>query len=357
MTAPLSARGSQLEASRLAGYSRTGNLTPRPGSSLKMAGLDMSQLSKQSADSQLVPRSARKCVDTVPHIPPSGRRGEVAPWSCEANLILPSPSTPENRGELQDRHKKRTAPGQITVHWGLKTATKPAPGEGYGVKSDRGDNVAQNFRLGQKLGIEEYIQSRGEAVYYSVQREPLGSSYVRGHGFPERTDKRGFGKECPRDEFDAKETVNPQFLDFDTEEQRERYKKTHGAYDPGEMISRKYEWPQKITANPHFRFGVTDGGPTGALQNGNGAKSVLNMNKEIDNTLPRTRIGKKTAENFREVANDQLATSRNLLQGQMPVPAGHSFGLKSGVDMTHAGELVRGFYPPDEQKPDSDLGK
>jgi hypothetical protein len=322
-----------------------------------MAGLGLSQLGKQPGDSRAAPGSARKCIDTVPHIPASGKKGEIAPWSCEPNLILPSPSTPENRSDLLLRHKKRSAPGQITVHWGLQTVTKPDPGIGYGVKSDKGDNVAQNFRLNQKLGIEEYMQSRGEAIYYSVQREPLGSSYIRGHRLPEEKQKNGFGKKCARDEFDAKEIVFPRWSDNDNEEEKERYKKTHGAYDPGEMISRKYEWPQKITANPHFRFGLTDEGRIGSLQSGNGAKSVLYMDKEIDNTLPRTRIGQKTAENFREVANDQLATSRNLLQGQVPLPAGHSFGLKSGADMTHAGELVRGFYPPDEQQPDSDLGK
>lgn len=316
----------------------------------------MSQLSKQPTDTQAVLKSARKCVDTVPHIRASGKKGEIAPWLCEPNLILPSPSTPE-RNDVLNRHKKRTAPGEITVHWGLQTVTKPNPGDGYGIKSDKGDNVAQNFRSGQKLGIEEYMQSRGEAIYKSVQQEPLGASFIRGYKFPDDPMKRAFGKECPKDEFDAKECVFPKWADDDTDDNKERYKKTHGAYDPGEMISRKYEWPQKITANPHFRFGVTDAGPVGSLQNGVGAKSVLTMDKEIDNTLPRTRIGKKTAENFREVANDQLATSRNLLQGQPPVPAGHSFGLKSGADMTHAGELVRGFYSPEEQMPDSDLGK
>jgi hypothetical protein len=271
---------------------------------------------------------------------------------------MPTPATPENKSAVLNRHKRRTGPGEITVHWGMQTVTKPDPGIGYGVKSKKGENVADNFRQGQKFGIEEYIQSRGESIYHTVQYEPLGSSYNRGLHLPAETsqkDFKGFGVELTRDDYDAKDCLFPRQVEPETVEDMERYKRTHGSFDPGEKMSRKYQWPDKITKNEHFRFGVVD--QVGGLQSGKGAKTVLTMDLEEDNTLPRTRVVKQTSEKYREVASDRLGVSRNLLQAQPPVPAGHAFGLKSGADMTHAGELVRGFYSGAEQAPDSDLGK
>merc|ERR1719174_3390751 len=81
------------------------------------------------------------------------------------------------------------------------------------------------------------------------------------------------------------------------------------------------------------------------------------MNLEEDKSYPRSRIVDRASEDFRQVANDKLCTSRNMLQGQQPVPPGHSYGVKSDVDVTNAGELMRGFYTGAEQAPDVDLGK
>lgn len=357
----LSARGSQREAARLGGGGG-GALTPRPSSSLKLAGLDLSSASKQQADNQpaVPPKSGRKGVDTVPHLMVSGKRGEVAPWSCEPEIIAPTPRTPEGRGEIQTRHKRRTEPGEITVHWGLKSTRPPAAGDGYGIRSNKGENVEQNFQSGQKLGIAEYVQSRGESIYKTVQCEPLGGSWVRGHVLPEATkrdDFKGFGKALEMDNFDAKETIFPRYMDPEADDDRARYKKTHGAFDPGEGVDRNYVWPDNISSNQHFRFGVTDQERVGSLSTGGGAKAALSMDCEEDRSFPRTTVVKRTSENYRHVANDQLGTSRNLLQGRPPVPVGHAYGLKSGADLTHAGELVRGFYTPKEQQPDHDLGR
>ena len=41
-------------------------------------------------------------------------------------------------------------------------------------------------------------------------------------------------------------------------------------------------------------------------------------------------------------------------QGRPPVAPNHTFGTSSGCDELSAGELIRGFYPIDEQKPDKD---
>lgn len=332
-------------------------MTPRSGSSLKMAGLDLSAINRNAPF--VLPPSVRKGVDTVPNIAESGKRGEVAPWSCEGNMIIPSPKTPEGRSDIHLRHKKRTEPGESSIHWGMKTVQKPDPGLGYGIKSKKAEGTEQVFRAGQKLGIAEYVQSRGEAIYETVRKEPLGVSCSRGHVLPEETKKDafpGFGKKITLDEFDAKESIFPRYVDEDSAEDKAMYKRTHGSFDPGEMIKRNYEWPAKLV-DKHFAFGATVKDQPGNLNAGGGAKSALNMDLEADKSFPRTRVVNRNSEDYRQVVNDQLGNSRNMLQGRPPVPAGHAFGLKSGRDNTHAGELVRGFYPPTQQKPDEDLGK
>jgi len=354
----LSARGSQREADRLGDKPGSGLSTPRGNSSLKLAGLDLTNLS-QSRHAAL-PKTARKGVDTVPHIRECGKPGEVKPWACEGNIITATPTTPTNRSEVQQRHKRRTEPGESSRHWGMKLegTHRPCPLKGYGAKSNVGESAEQTFTAGQKLGIAEYVQSRGEAIYQTVKMEPLGESWNRGHVLPQATKENsfmGFGKAILLDPFDAKESIFPRDEKPEKEEDLARYKKTHGAFETGEAISREYAWPKKIVDDEHFSFGKTDAKP-GDLMGGGGAKTALTMDLEADRTYPKTRIGNQTAECYRQVANDSLGASRNMLQGRPPVQPGHAYGLKSGADSTHAGELVRGFYTPAEQMPDHDLG-
>lgn len=290
----------------------------------------------------------------------SGKKGEVDPWSCVPEIIQPTPRTPESRPDILNRHKKRPGPGEISVHWGMKSLSIPEPGAGYGVKSDKNENAADVFKAGQKYGIEEYVQSRGESIYQSVKMEPLGASWLRGHVIPEETKKRdfrGFGKAGVPDEFGAKESIFPRGVGAEQEEDKERYKKTHGAFDPGEPLNRNYVWPEKVKNNAHFMFGTTESTTGNNNSAGAGAKTALTMDLEKDGTFPRTRVVNRTSEDYRQVANDKLSIGRNMMQGRPPVPAGHCFGVKSGSDSEHAGDLMRGFYTPAEQKPDQDLGK
>jgi hypothetical protein len=242
----------------------------------------------------------------------------------------------------------------------MKGTTKPAADGGYGIKSNKGESTEQVFRAGQKHGIAEYMQMRGESIYETVKKEPLGLSASRGHVLPDETKQdsfNGFGKAIPLDAFDAKETIFPRYVEEEKDEDKSRYKRTHGAYDPGEPVNRGYLWPNGVTGNQHHRFGATEKQKTGNLISGGGAKAALTMDLDDTGAFPCSRVVDRTAECYRSVGNDQLGTSRNMLQGRPPVVPGHSYGCKSGHDNTHAGELMRGFYPPAEQRPDHDLGK
>merc|ERR1711972_606681 len=96
---------------------------------------------------------------------------------------------------------------------------------------------AENFRSGQQFGVAEYRNSRGEAIYHSTTREPLGKPYVRGHMLPPETygpNFPGFGKAEQRGR-SAKETIFPRETQPEVERTKELYKRTHGSFGAGEM--------------------------------------------------------------------------------------------------------------------------
>merc|ERR1712190_269733 len=102
-----------------------------------------------------------------------------------------------------------------------------------------------------------------------------------------------------------------------------------------------------ITKDSNFRFGITEAMEPGSQ--GTGAKNALTMDTD------GTRIVKRTSQDYQMVAHDHLGTSKNLMQGTPQHPPEHAFGIKTCTDMS-AGELIRGFYLPEEQLPDQDLG-
>jgi len=315
-------------------------------SALKMAGLGLTQ----------TPRLG----DVAPSVRPSGKAGELGAvmgnQGLQPDVVVETPRTPE-LGECRSRHRQRTKHGEITRTWGQHGMKIPEPGPGYGIKSNKGEDVARNFKAGQQLGVAEYMASCGEAIYKSTIQEPLGKSWVRGHALPPRTKEAefpGFGiKSCAQEP--AKECIWPRGYESESLEAKEIYRRTHGSTDPGEMSRRDYVWPQSVTGNPHFRFGAVD--TTAGPNNGQGAKSALTMDTGDEvHTVPNSRIVKDTLEHFREVAVEHLGKSRSLLQGIPPLPKGHTYGMKSGHDVTNAGALIRGSYGERDQVADADLG-
>jgi len=304
--------------------------------------------------------------DTAPSVPMAGKPGEtlrasVNPYDNKGgvrpsvqDLIQPAPRTPDNLSDLLLKHRQRAGPGEITMHWGLKDTRVPPPGRGYGVKSNQGESVAQNFKAGMKLGVAEYLESVGEAVYQSTRREPLGKTFNRGHHLPERTQGsqfQGFGIPSNKDE-PAKEIVFPRDIEPETESVKAQYVRTHGSYDPGERVDRDYHFPSRVRDNPHFRFGVAE--PSCA--SGAGVKSALTMDVgEEPHAVPPTKVVRHSLEKYRQVATDHLGKGRNPMQAPHESPD-HTYGIKSGSDDIDAGFLIRGNYGLPDQMPDRDLG-
>jgi hypothetical protein len=295
--------------------------------------------------------------DAFPTVLPAGKSIAVYEDSTGRNLQpdvnFPTPATPQG----QRKFRKDFNPGRIINHHGLVGQKLPPTEFAYGSKTPRGEDVAQTFKAGQQFGVAEYLNSRGESIYESSKKEPLGKSYTRGHKLHASTAQpefEGFGKRCGPIQ-DGKEVIFPRGVLPVSEEHHKNYVKTHGNFAPGEMYVRKYDWPKAITDNEHFRFGIAEQTLPG--RKGNGAKSALNMDLEDDGSQPRTRVVQRTSEDYRHVASDHLAVGKNMMQGKAPLPHDHSHGIRCiGTDIS-AGEAIRGYYKHHEQKPDKDLGK
>jgi len=320
------------------------------GTALKTAGLNLTGI--------------KKGADPAPSVRSAGRTGELGEhgWmlrrGIQHDVILPTPQTPEDRGSCRERHRQRTGPSEIAKHWALTQDQVPEPGEGYGVKTYFGENVAENFKAHQVVGVAEYLKTRGEAVYHSSMREPLGKSHVRGHELPAEVSHprfRGFGVQ-KRSTGPAKEAMYPREREPEPPEVRALYNKSHGSHLAGEMATRDYKWPGTVSDDPHFRFGVVDS--VDVASRGMGVKAAMNPQAAREpHSVPGVNIGSETLEHKRRVTNDHLGRSRNLMTGRQPVPSDHSYGIKTNKNAYDVGDCLRGWYSAPEQEPDADLGR
>lgn len=332
--------------------------TPRnvgSGDVLKSTGFGLTA----SAGGASGTKGPRLSPDTVPDVRASGKACGVDHFArgLGPDVIVPTPRTPDGLGAARERHRKRTEPGEPTVHWAQRNVRHPEPYDGYGIASSKGLTVAKNFRAGELVGIAEYINMRNEAVYKSSVQEPLGKCATRvGYKLPASAldnSFAGFGRPTPPGAVTAKDTIfAPVAGGIDDDPAiAAMYKRTHGDFDAGEMYSRKYEWPASIGADPQFRFGATSEGRSHTVG------EALSMDCEDESGgFPQTRVVSQSSENYKRVAEHRLGQGKNLMQSAKVKP-GHTFGLKSGLDETDAGELIRGFYNEEEQKPDADLGR
>eukprot|EP00746_Dinoflagellata_sp_MGD_P162671 gnl/MRDRNA2_/MRDRNA2_90329_c0_seq1.p1 gnl/MRDRNA2_/MRDRNA2_90329_c0~~gnl/MRDRNA2_/MRDRNA2_90329_c0_seq1.p1 ORF type:complete len:513 (+),score=78.21 gnl/MRDRNA2_/MRDRNA2_90329_c0_seq1:64-1602(+) len=272
---------------------------------------------------------------------------DTAERDVQPDIYFPAPPTPTN----ERKFRKNLTAGDVCVHFGLKGQKLPDQTFRYGVRSSKGETTKQAFEAGQKFGIAAYRHERGEAVYESTKKEPLGKTYDRGHNVP--LPEKGFGVPSAEAE-DGKEVIFPRGVKPEEEYIRQRYVKTHGNFAPGEMFTREYNWPEE-SRGEHFRFGVKQ--TSGNDQGGEGAKMALSPNLEDDGSYPKTRFIQRTSEDYRSVVHPKLARTRNYQQGQLPVKPGHTFGIKSMSSEVTARSCILGYYSLNEQLPDQDLGR
>lgn len=327
------------------------------GGSLKNAGAAALGSSNSNANLTttlyLQMKGQNKFKEGFAHIPPSGRSINVpladsSERDLQPEVYFPLPSTPINERKYR---RLSHGPGEITVHHGLKDQQLPSEDFRYGVRGMKGATTEQTLKAGMLLGVAAYKNDCAEAVYESKKKEPLGTAYKRGHSLvmlPE-----GFGKASGVPE-DGKRVIFPVEMPRDTEEVRQRYRYTHNSFNPGERIERNYNFPAE-TKESTFRFGKGEG----FVQEGVGARAVLNMDVEDDGTYKRTRLVQKNVEDYRHVQHPKLFLKCHAKQGVdgPPIDPNHRFGKVSGVSDYTAGSCIQGYYSLEEQLPDQDLGR
>mmetsp|Transcript_1617 Transcript_1617/g.3530 ORF Transcript_1617/g.3530 Transcript_1617/m.3530 type:complete len:526 (-) Transcript_1617:35-1612(-) len=312
-----------------------------------------SSASNRRPQPQLSARLDRSRFDPAPCVPPAGK-SIFEP----GGVHFETPQTPDSWSKLRARHRQRERPGERAVHWGLKEVPFPSPGRGYGRAMAKDVGVAQTFRAGQKLGVAEYRNQVGEAVYQSTIKEPLGKGWCRGHSLPPETEAPefpGFGVPIERSA-DVKETMFPRNVVPNSEEVRQRYIKTHQSWDAGEMEKRDYKWPEGVDPE-RWRFGAVEL-VKDSDNRGSGVRSALRLDLGQEQlSVPRTRLADATLEHYRYAARDHEGKCRHLLQTATELPPEHFFGKPTCRGETNVALLIHDALPLEEQQPDHDLGK
>lgn len=305
----------------------------------------------------------RRGEDPCPDVVSAGARvGEVAAGGVRQSLqpdvnLDTRPSTPE-----RERWCPRVAPGQ-----GQEDVPLRINGMGYGRPTRKSEGVAAVIQANPSAAT--FSRERSEAVYESNRREPLGKGYVRGHELPAHVRDAGFGgfgqvlavSAAHPSAQQGKDVIAPAAVPVEDPETHARYARTHQAFHPGEQLDRGYAWPAAIQADPTYAFG---GRPEGArLQDGAGVKSVLASDgcTGADGApgAAQTRIVPQEAEEWRRGHHGPVggrAIYGASRAGRPPVPAGFAYGAPSAAGDS-AGELIRGYYRPEDLQPDKDLGR
>jgi len=291
--------------------------------------------------------------NTFDNVHPAGRSITVPLADSAERDLAPETYFPLPQTPIGERKYRRMShgPGEITVHYGLKDQKLPSEEFRYGVRGQKGVSVEQTLKAGQLVGVAEYRNTCAEEVYESRKKEPLGVPYKRGHSL--KMLPQGFGNSSGVPE-DGKRVIFPVEMPRDTEEHRQRYRFTHNNFNPGERIERNYTWPEETKDNS-FRFGQG----AGFVQEGVGAKAVLNTAVEDDGTLKKTRIVQKNVQDYRNVQHPRVFLKVHAKQGAEgpPIDPDWRFGIKSSTSDYSAASCIKGYYNLEEQLPDQDLGR
>jgi len=256
------------------------------------------------------------------------------------------PVTPH---KIKIHRKTNVGPGQRRVHPGLIDDVKALEKRTYGISSVGSLHVNDVFNHGPQTTMEEALNDNLERTYKS-RKKGLGTKTDHGHVLPEkmRSGDFRFGKVDPRGGENAKMLIFPKETEEVSDDIKKMLKKSHGAYAPGEQLTREYDWDSTGLNPATYRFGKTE-----LLGEEESAGQCLNESTGPDDHDTHI-ISKKTLDHRRHL--DRLGKCRDL--GLMKPPKGHVFGVKSKIlNEWGAAECLRGDYSERDQMPDADLGR
>ncbi|GMH61799.1 hypothetical protein TrST_g1045 [Triparma strigata] len=247
-------------------------------------------------------------------------------------------------------------PGKRVIHPGMQDdfAAGVDPNKIFGTgTASESDHVADVWKNPE--GDTEFQKAKNqlmEAVYKSVKREPLGTSYNRGHKMP------SFMKDDPKFRHGiksvkgqtAKEVLNPADETEEDVEATKLYIKSHGSYGPGVQKTRNYNWK----VDPHATV-WGDKGKDIAL--GGLSQAVSDILHGVGDE-PKKTITSKKYDDFQSMT-DLLGRARNLGHGLSLPDKDHVFGkgsVRRGPNEWDSRDCIEGKYDISEQAPDADLG-
>ncbi|KAJ8612265.1 hypothetical protein CTAYLR_002921 [Chrysophaeum taylorii] len=263
--------------------------------------------------------TARSCLtledEKAPRTPPAVRRWRKSNF-CEPGLRVIHPGLQEDFRDKE--HNIRF--GKIKI------------------ESDHVEDVWQ--QPGTESEYARVKEAHKNAVYASERREPLGKSSSR-----VLPGGDAFGKKTTTTDDGAKKLI---YARTNIDARKVQYVKSHGSFDPGEQLTRNYDW-KGCDLRVH-RFGTGNGSHLAFNGAAPGAVAALRRPSDGDPTLSSTRV-----QNFKDL-HDKLGRARNL---GTPAPRDRVFGkpsIREDGDWD-ARTCVQGDYPPAQQAPDLDLGK
>lgn len=303
-----------------------------------------------------------KFRDSAPLLQPAGKSEALgADTTAMCFTEQDRPATPEHIRRFRKSYKG--APGKIVQHWGAERDPPPRPPEFmFGVKGEKDAGV--EHLLGGHLEptpMQAYQQMRAEMCYETTKTEVLGKTLDRKYNWPDHV--KGdpnfkFGVPGAGDTEPAIEIIFPPEAPSlqTTQDQVAMYKKSHGAYEPGEQKKRNYTWDK--VGSGGIDPGTHSFGGSTAIDYKNGVAKAMNPDLEYESKVKPTQFTPKTVDDFKKVMGDDLGKVRNLGLGEHKVPADHVYGMKNkGTNDWGAKECLSGNYTVDEQMPDPDLGR
>jgi hypothetical protein len=273
------------------------------------------------------------------------------------------PPTPEKIR----RFRVDNTPGSHVRHWGLAQDSGPGEDFIFGVKMDRAPvDVLNKEHLSR---VQGFVRERSEAIYDSNKREPLGKPASHGHKLPDKVMspdfKHGVTTKSGEAAFALLFPAAGSGLDgADTKENKERYKKSHGDYDPGEQVSRNYS-VRGVDDLRNVSFGTQKASKEGGLGGTSivdGVRKAINPDTANPSGVAPTQVFPKVVADFQQRNSDFLGKARQLTKGFEHSDEGLTFGRpswseKEGSVRDTARACILGYYDPADQLPDADLEK
>jgi hypothetical protein len=295
--------------------------------------------------------------DPAPHVPASGKivaGDQSSAAKCvQADLQAIHHRAPTPEPQRKYRNSYQQQPGLRFSHEGFVGQKLPDSETRYGVRTALGERVGDCINPPGTTATQDFLNEQKEAVYHSRKREPVGSTFLRGHELPAKTRDlqafQGFGISTRASET-AGSLIHFQVPDEPAFNPNARGTTHHTTErDVTGQIDRRYDW-QTAGVDPQIhRFGKT--WTVSPDEEGGVATALVRPEANHQTVLIR-----RSQEEVRRGLKNPLGRARNVKDAIANLPEDFPFGKEKQKDSRTSADCMRGQYSIAEQMPDRDLG-